>query len=157
MSFFHRWSRFSSMEQDRNKTPKDSTKLQTNCKNRVTVTFAKERSHKTRLKLWERWWNLKTNKLGYDYTNFVYFCDGIWLRIPVMNLESSNLCIIDGTAYTNTQLKPKTGPDQMFTYYSTKSSSFFFFRGLQFFLGDSVASSVCQSARRDSWVGCKRS
>lgn len=93
------------------------------------------------------------------------------IKMPCQRLGTCTLCIVDSRAYTNIQLKPKTGPNQVCVYLEdqiqqsptkywqedcknvpwTRGTLFFFFT--QEFLWGSSASNFCQSADRGSWVG----
>lgn len=95
------------------------------------------------------------------------------IKMPCHRLGTGTLCIVDSRAYTNIQLKPKTGPNQVHVYLEdqiqksptkywqahcknvprTRGTLLFLFLLAQQFLWGSFASNVCQSAGRDSWVG----
>lgn len=94
--------------------------------------------------------------------------------MPCHRVGTGTLCTVDSRAYTNIQLKPKTGPNQVHVYSEdqiqqsqtkywqaccknvpwTRGTLFFFFPFFTAVFCEAVfASNFCQSAGRRSWVG----
>lgn len=95
------------------------------------------------------------------------------IKMLCHRLGTGMLCVVDGRAYTNIQLKPKTGPNQVHVYVEdhiqqsptkywqahcktvpwTRGTLLFFLFLHSRFCEAVFASNFCQSASGGSWVG----
>lgn len=121
--------------------------------------------------------NQKINKLSFDETNIGLLFDISMfqhlIKMACHRAGTGTLCIVDSRAYTNTQLEPRTGPNQVHVYledqiqqsptkhWQARCKNVPWTRGTLFSLpfffssfSEAVfASNFCQSAGRGSWVG----